>query len=130
MTVKFEKIPQASNDLALTNEQLVAIEKDYLAAPLKSSGSFGPISWDVDFHIDWQDFTKSYAYIKVYVFGIKIIDGRLDFSNPKISADLTVAGVGVTAEVGIDFDKRRIYFKGILNFIFYKTDYDFTILSF
>lgn len=130
MSVKFQRLEQKNNVLQLSEDQLLLIEKDYLSAPLKSGGSYGPISWDADFYLDFQDISKSYAYIKVAVFGFTIIDGRLDGSNPKIIADLTVGGVGVKAEVGIDFQDRRIYFKGTLNFILYKTDYDFTICSF
>lgn len=133
MMVKFERLPvdnQEKNALLLPNDQLMAIEKDYLAAPLKSGGSFGPISWDMDFHIDFADISKSYAYIDVFVIGFKVISGRLDVHNPKLSADLTVGGVGVKAEVGIDFNRRVVYFKGNLNFIFYATDYDFPIWSF
>ena len=130
MSVKFNRLDQENTELQLNEEQLLAIEKEYLSAPLKSGGSFGPISWDVDFSIDLDDITKSHAYVRVSVMGFQIIDGRLDVNNPRLTVDLTVAGVGVKAEVGIDFDKRRIYFRGTLNFIFYSTDYDFTILSF
>ena len=130
MNVEFERVLQGTNESGLTEAQLLAIEKDYLSAPLKSGGSFGPIGWDADFSFDEDDIKKSYAYLKLTVLGFSIVDTRLDAKNPKISVDLTVAGVGVTADIGIDFEKRKIYFKGILNFIFYKTAYDFTILNF
>jgi two-component SAPR family response regulator len=58
------------------------------------------------------------------------VDGRLDANNPKFTVDLTVAHVGVKADIGIDFSAKRIDFKGYLKFVFYKTNYDFTILSF
>jgi len=130
MSVKFERLDAANAALPLTNEQLQAIEKDLLSAPLKQSGSYGYVSWDVDFHLDITDITKSYAYLKVAVCGINIVDGRLDINNPKFTIDATVVGVGVNTEVGIDFNKRLVYFKGYLNFIFYRYTYDFTIFSF
>jgi hypothetical protein len=107
-----------------------AIENSILSAPRNVGGSFGPFSWTVDFHFDPSNIMNSYAVLKLSVLGISIIDGRLDKNNPKVAVDLTVAGVGVKGEVGIDFNARRVYFKGYLNFIFYKTDYDFTLFSF
>ncbi len=133
MNVKFERLPQANNSidgLVLSNEQLAAIEKDYLTMPLKSNGSYGPITWNADFCMNFQDLSKSYAYIELFVFGINIIDGRLDAANPKISVALNVAGCGVKGTVGIDFDKCNIYFNGSINFFYYINHYDFTILSF
>jgi hypothetical protein len=106
------------------------IENSILSMPRNSSGSWGPFSWEADFHFDPSDITNSYAVLKLSVYGVNIINGRLDKNNPKLSADLTVAGVGVKGEVGIDFAKRNVYFSGYLNFIFYKTDYNFTILNF
>lgn len=129
MDFKFEPL-DVVNAAPFTEEQLAAIEKAYQEAPINAGGSFGPFAWDVDFHIDWADITKSYAYLWVKVLGIKIVDGRLDINNPKFAIDATIAGVGVKVEIGIDFNARRIYCKGYLNFIFYKTHYDFTILSF
>jgi len=107
-----------------------AIENSILSAPRNAGGSFGPFSWTVDFHFDPSSIMNSYAVLKLSVFGISIIDGRLDKNNPRVAVDLTAAGVGVKGEVGIDFNARRLYFKGYLNFIFYKTDYDITIYSF
>jgi hypothetical protein len=99
-------------------------------APADTSGSWGPISWNVTVNIDYQNILNSYADVKISIFGIKIIDGRIDFKNPSIKVDLTVLGVGVKAELGIDFEKRKIYFKGTLNYVLKKTDFDITIFSF
>ena len=130
MSVKFNRLDQENSTIQLSEEQLMAIEKDFLSAPLRSSGSYGPVSWNVDFSIDLDDITKSYAYIRISVSGFDIINGRLDADNTKLTANLTIAGTGVKAEVGIDYNQRRIYLKGTLSFFFYTTDLDFTIFSF
>jgi len=99
-------------------------------APAKTSGSWGPISWNITIHIDYQNIMNSYAEAEISVFGVSIINGRIDVKNPTIKVDLTVAGVGVKAELGIDFEKRIIYLKGTLNFIVYSKDFNITIFHF
>lgn len=119
-----------ADGVSLKSFDPAAHQKELLESPIKSSGSFGPFKWDVDFHIDTANISESYAYLKVAIYGYNIVDGRIDKNNPKITVDLTIAGIGVKGEVGIDFNARRIYFKGYLNFVFYKDEYDFTIFDF
>jgi hypothetical protein len=137
MSIVFEALSDNVKVNALGTDNVKAnvldiekVKQDVLGAPLKNGGSYGPISWDADFHFDHSDITKSSAAIKITVLGVSIVDGRLDANHPNLSVDLTVTHVGVKADIGIDFNARRIYFKGYLNFVFYKTNYDFTILSF
>lgn len=114
----------------LSNDQMTAIKNDLENPALGQSGSWGPISWDVNMHFDPGDIRKSFLDARIGVFGINIINGRLDINNPEIGVDLTVAGVGVKAALGINFNLGEVYLKGSLNFVFYSKDFNLTILKF
>lgn len=107
-------------------------EEQLDAMPMTSilSGSWGPIEWEVDANIDITDINNSYFKVKVSVFGMKVVDTTLNFTNPNINVDLTISGVGVVFQVGVDFVARRVYIKGVLDFVFYKKPFDITILKF
>lgn len=107
-------------------------EEQLSSMPMLSAlkGSWGPLEWDVDVHIDSENILKSYFYIKISAFGINIVNARIDSNNPKIDVNLKIMGVGITLEVGVDFSARRIYLKGVLDFILYKKTFDITILNF
>ena len=130
MQVKFNRLDNQNNMPALTDEQLAVIEKQVMSAPLKQGGSAGPISWDADFHIDFDNIINSYAYLKVYVFGYEVVNGRLDSKNPKIAVDATVLGNGVKGEAGIDFEKRVLYFKCTISFLFWSEYHYIPIINF
>lgn len=115
---------------SMSKEQIDTLKTEIENAPLMQMGAWGPISWDVDFHLDIHDLKKSYAYVKISVFGIEIIDCRIDAKNPKIDIEFNIKGVGLKAELGIDFIDRRIYIKGKLNFVFYSKDFDITLVKF
>lgn len=115
---------------SLSKEEQDKLMADIEGSPFAHNGSWGPISWNVAFNLDLQDISNSSADVKVSVFSVNIIDAHIDVKNPKVVVDLTVAGVGVTAELGIDFSNRTIYLKGKLNFIFYTKDFNITLLSF
>jgi hypothetical protein len=129
-TVKVTALANDANVIVTSDDDIKAIENSILSMPRNASGSLGPFSWSATFHFNPSDIKNSYAALQLSVFGVSIINGRLDKNNPQITADLTVLGNGVNGEVGIDFDKRRVYFKGYVKIIIYKTDYDFTILNF
>lgn len=114
----------------LSADQMEAIKNDLENPNLGQSGSWGPISWDVNMNFDPSDIKKSYLDARISVFGINIINGRLDMNNPEIGVDLTVAGVGVKAALGINFNAGEVYLKGSLNFVFYSKDFSLTILKF
>lgn len=114
----------------LSDEQLNQIKADLESAPLAQSGSYGPLSWDISFHFDPIDIKKSRADVQIYAYGVNIIAAQLDVQNPKITVDKSIAGVGVIVELGLDFNSRKIYLKGNLNFVIYTKSFDLTILSF
>lgn len=133
--VQEEKLIQQNDiisekDITVSKDIIEYLDKFDSQTPLQASGSWGPISWDADYHIDTTNIMNSYAFLKVKIFGVTIIDTRLDAQNPKATVDLTVAGVGVKAELGIDFNARRIYFNGYLNYIISRKDFNITIFSF
>ena len=123
-TIKNEQVLNSSEQMSTNYLEMVNDNR------MSYNGSWGPISWDCDFHIDLDNIMASYAYVKVSVFGINVIDVRIDANNPKVTVDMTVAGVGVKMELGIDFNERLIYLKGSLNFIFYSKDFNLVIIKF
>ena len=114
----------------ISDEQMDEVKANLESSPLAQSGSYGPISWDVGFHLDPKDITKSSVDVKISVLSFNIINAHLDAQNPKATADLSVGGIGVVAELGVDFSKRLVYLRGTLDFDAYKKKFDLTILKF
>lgn len=114
----------------LTMEEWTALEKSLVSGPRSYNGTCGPFSWHIAFDLNMSDISKSYADVNVSIFSCNIINTRIDAKNPKASIDLTVAGVGVKGELGIDFSKRSIYIKGTLSYIFGHKDFSYTLLNF
>lgn len=114
----------------LSDKEMEEVKADLEGAPFAQSGTYGPLSWDVCFNLDTQDITKSSVDVKIAVLSFNIIDAHLDAQNPKAAANLSVAGIGVVAELGVDFNKRIVYLKGKLDFVLYKKEFNINIFSF
>lgn len=93
------------------------------------SGKFGPFQFTVDAHLDLSDIYQSHFYVTMTVFGVKIVDCKLDLNNPNIQIGAEVLGVGVIGEVGIDFNKSCIYAKITLKYLIGKQDFNFILYS-
>lgn len=114
----------------LTMEEWAALENSLVSGPRSYNGSCGPFSWNIAFDLNMSDISKSYADVKLSILSYNIINTRIDAKNPKVSLDLTVAGIGVKGELGIDFTNRCIYLKGTLAYFVGQKDFSYTLLSF
>lgn len=114
----------------LAMEEWAAMENSLTGGPRSYNGTCGPFSWNIAFDLDMSDISKSYADVKVSIFSCNIINTRIDAKNPKAVLDLTVAGVGVKGELGIDFAKRIVYIKGTLSYIISHKDFNYTLVNF
>lgn len=131
MLAKFE-LPASAQSLPqeLTMEEWAALETSLVSGARSYNGTCGPFTWNIAFDLNMSDISKSYADVKVSVFSYNIINTRIDAKNPKVNLDLTVAGVGVKGELGIDFSKRSIYIKGTLSYFFGHQDFSYTLINF
>ncbi len=93
------------------------------------AGAVGPISYYVDVNLNLNNLLESNFVVKLGVFGIDLIDIVLDAQNPRATIDLTVSGIGVVGEVGIDFDGRRIYCSLELGYLVGSKTYTFDIFT-
>lgn len=114
----------------LAMEEWAELESSLVSGPRSYNGSCGPFSWNISFDLNMSDISKSYADVKVSILSYNIINTRIDAKNPKVSLDLTVAGIGVKGELGIDFAKRNIYLKGTLSYIISHKDFNYTLINF
>ena len=114
----------------LAMEEWAELESSLVSGPRSYNGSCGPFSWNIAFDLNMSDISKSYADVKVSILSFNIINTRIDAKNPKVSLDLTVAGIGVKGELGIDFAKRTVYLKGTLSYIISHQDFNYTLINF
>lgn len=114
----------------ISETQLEELKESIENPSFAQSGSYGPFSWNINLDINTSDITKSSASIMISFLSVKIIDTELNAENPKVSVDLSVAGVGIEAELGVDFSKRTIYLKGKLKALMYIKDFNITLLQF
>lgn len=125
MIASVQSLPQ---ELAM--EEWEALEKSLVSGPRSYNGTCGPFSWNIAFDLNMSDISQSYADVKVSIFSCNIINTRIDAKNPNAVLDLTVAGVGVKGELGIDFAKRIVYIKGTLSYIISHKDFNYTLINF
>lgn len=126
-----ESKPKAIAAIPQISEAQLELLKESIENPsFTQSGSYGPFSWNINLDINASNITKSNASIIISFLSVKIIDTELNAANPKITIDLNVAGVGIKAELGIDFNKHIIYLKGKLNALVYIKDFNITLLQF
>lgn len=111
-------------------EEWAELENSLVNGPRSYNGSCGPFSWNIAFDLNMSDISKSYADVKVSILSYNIINTRIDAKNPKVGLDLTVAGIGVKGELGIDFVKRTVYLKGTLSYIISHKDFNYTLINF
>ena len=114
----------------LSEEQAKTLLTSLEATDLSSNGSSGPFAWDIALDINRGDITKSSANVKITFLSCELTNAALDFKNPKAAVDMKVYGTGVNAELGIDFDRRIIYLKGLLAFLNYNREFNYTLLGF
>ena len=93
------------------------------------NGSIGPFNYDIDVHIDTDNIMNSYFYVVLSVFGINLVNVRLDANNPKVTIDASVLGVGVEGTVGVDFSGCRVYAEITLKYLFGQKTYTFDIYN-
>lgn len=93
-------------------------------------GDVGPfISYDLEVHLDTDDFKKSYFAATVKVFGVKVIDTRLDSDHPEISFGGDVGIAGVKISVGVDFNGGRVYLDADISYFGSHKKYSATLYS-
>ena len=114
----------------LSEEQAETLLASLEADGLSSKGSSGPFAWDIALDINRSDITKSSAHVKIAFLSYELINVTLDFTNPKAALDMRVYGTGIKAELGLDFDRRIIYLKGLLAFLTYNREFNYTLLGF
>ncbi len=93
------------------------------------AGSIGPISYYVDVDLNLGNLIESSFAVKIGIFGVDLIDIVLDVNNPRATIDLSVSGVGVVGEVGIDFDGCRIYCSLELDYLVGSKTYTFDLFN-
>ncbi|KLU75268.1 hypothetical protein [Clostridium botulinum] len=96
----------------------------------ETSGDWGPLHWEINYNIDPSDIYKDSFKIKITLSGVSIVDTELDAQHPKLNINLTISGVGIIGELGVDFVNRLVYLKGNLNFIFYQKAFNLVLLRF
>ena len=114
----------------LSAEDLEDLESALVNGSRSYNGSCGPFSYNVTVNLDTSDFTKSSIDARVSIFSHDIVNGTLDINHPKISLNLSVLGVGVTGEFGVDFSKRTVYIKGKLAYIINTKEFNYTLFTF
>ena len=114
----------------LSEEQAEMLLASLEADGLSSNGSSGPFAWDIALDINRSDITKSSAHVKITFLSYELVNVTLDFTNPKVALDMRVYGTGIKAELGLDFDRRIIYLKGLLAFLTYNREFNYTLLGF
>lgn len=125
MLASAQSLPQE-----LTMEEWAELENSLVSGPRSYNGTCGPFSWNISLDLNMSDISRSYADVKVSIFSYNIINTRIDAKNPKVSLNLTVAGVGVKGELGIDFANRIVYLKGTLSYIISHNDFNYTLIKF
>ena len=89
----------------ISETQLEELKESIENPSFAQSGSYGPFSWNINLDINTSDITKSSASIMISFLSVKIIDTELNAANPKVSVNLSVAGVGIEAELGGRFQQ-------------------------
>ena len=92
-------------------------------------GSFGPFDYNIDVHLDTSDYSKSYFYVELSIWGVHLINAHLDASNPKVTIDASILGVGVEGTLGVDFNQFRVYVEVILKYLIGQKKYSFDIYN-
>lgn len=91
------------------------------------NGSVGPFNYMVDIHLDMENPIASQFIVQLTCMGIKLADVHLDAQNPTVKLGATIAGVGVTGLLGVDFNEKRIYVSATVEYLFGKKKYDFDL---
>lgn len=123
-------LPKTPTEQELSEEQAEVLLTSLEATGLSSNGSSGPFAWDIALDINRSDIIKSSAHVKITFLSYELLNVTLDFTNPKATLDMRVYGTGIKAELGLDFDRRIIYLKGLLAFLTYNREFNYTLLGF
>lgn len=93
-------------------------------------GDVGPfISYDVDVHLDTDDFMKSYFVVTIKLAKMKVLESRLNADDPSVSFGGSVGIVGAEITVGVDFNACRVYLEADLSIFGSHTKYSVTLYS-
>ena len=98
--------------IAQNNVQMLPAAQDVLGDPIELndiSGGIGPFTYNINLHLDTEDFTQSYFAISLSAMGVSLCNAHLDINNPKITFGTTMCGIGAKGTLGVDFDGCRIY---------------------
>ena len=117
---------------SLVNDAMTIKASDVQDAPHSLSaihGSFGPFDYNIDVHLDTSDYSQSYFYIELSIWGIHLINAHLDANNPKVTIDASVLGAGVEGTLGVDFNSCRVYVDITLKYIIDQKTYSFDIYN-
>ncbi|MBR5969059.1 MAG: hypothetical protein IK016_01790 [Lachnospiraceae bacterium] len=75
------------------------------------TGTIGPLNFSLGINMNRENFTESYFFMGASVFGVKIVDAKLDIHNTHYRIGTEIKKCKVTGEVGVDFDKGEVYIE-------------------
>lgn len=91
------------------------------------SGSVGPFTYNVNVHLDTDQMTNSYFVVELKAFSIKLVDVHLDANHPKVTFGGSVAGIGASGTLGVDFNECRIYVEAEVKYLFDSKKFSFDL---
>lgn len=130
MGIADETVSENSYSDVMCSDEFMELAQDLTNASLAQNGCYGPLGWNVKLAVDPDDIFKSSIDAKISLLGVDIIDAGLNADNPKAVASINVKGVGITSELGADFERRTVYLKGGLNFVVYKKEFNLNLINF
>ena len=93
------------------------------------SGDIGPFVYNLNIHLDTDDYTKSYFSITLSAMDINLCNAYLDINNPRITFGASMCGVGVKGTLGIDFDEGRIYLEAEIEYFVGTKKYSYDLYN-
>lgn len=91
------------------------------------SGMVGPFNYMVDLHLDMENPMESAFIVQLSCMGIQLADVHMDAQHPTASIGASIAGVGVTGVLGVDFEQQRVYVSATLGYFIGEKKYDFDL---
>lgn len=91
------------------------------------SGSFGPFNYSVNVNIDLGNPMASSFIVKLTCMGITLADVQLDAQHPVISLGASISGIGITGELGVNFNEQRIYVAATIKYLIGNKKYNFDL---
>lgn len=91
------------------------------------SGKVGPFNYEVDAHLDMENFTNSAFMVQLSYGSVIIADVYLNSKHTTAKIGASISWVGVEGTLGVDFDKQCIYASIILKYGIGEMKYDFDL---